>query len=67
MAEMWQQVMREEGIPAMLAPQDTSSFLGLTYAPVRLMVPVEMEARVLEVLDRLRSGSAPFSEDDLSR
>jgi hypothetical protein len=63
-AEMWQQAMREEGIPSMLAPQDTASFLGLTSTPVRLMVPMEMEERVQAVLDGLLSSNAPLPEVD---
>jgi hypothetical protein len=63
-AEMWQQAMREEGIPSMLAPRDTMSFLGLTSIPVRLMVPAEMEERVQTVLDSLLSGNAPHPEED---
>ncbi len=50
MAEMWQEVLYEDLIPTMLAPQDVVSFLGVTSAPVRLMVPMEMKARAEEVL-----------------
>jgi hypothetical protein len=63
-AEMWQQAMREEGIPSMLAPQDTVSFLGLTSTPVRLMVPAEMEGRAQAVLDGLLPGNDLLSEED---
>jgi hypothetical protein len=63
-AEMWQQAMREEGIPSMLASQDTVSFLGLTSIPVRLMVPAEMEGRAQAVLDGLLPGNDLLSEED---
>jgi hypothetical protein len=64
-AEMWQQAMREEGIPSMLASRDAVSFLGLTSTPVRLMVPAEMEERAHALLDGLLSSDvAPPDEDD---
>jgi len=50
MAEMWQQLLKEEGIPSMLAPQDAVSFMGVAATPVRLLVPAEMVARAEEVL-----------------
>ena len=53
-AEMWQEVLREELIPSMLAPQDAVSFLGLTATPVRVMVPEAMGARATETLAGLQ-------------
>ena len=38
-AEMWRDVLLEEGIPAIVNPQDTLSFMGLSGRPCRLMVP----------------------------
>lgn len=40
-AEMWRDVLLEEGIPAIVNPQDTLSFMGLSGRPCRLMVPEE--------------------------
>ncbi len=49
-AEMWQQLMWQETIPAMLDPHDTISFMGLASTPVRLMVPTELAVKAREVL-----------------
>ena len=48
-AEMWQQLLRNEEVPAMVRAGDTTSFLGVSGAPCRLMVPEErlQEARTL--------------------
>lgn len=51
-AELWQQLLSEDAIPSMLAPQDTISFLGLSSAPVRLMVPSDLEIRARNLLAR---------------
>ena len=40
-AEMWQELLRGEGIPAMIRASDTASYLGVSAAPCRLMVPEE--------------------------
>ena len=53
MAEMWQQLLRNEAIPSMLAPQDAISFLGVSPTPVRLLVPQEMVVRAQELLAAL--------------
>ena len=37
MAEIWVQLVRSEGIPCRLQPGDTTNFLGVSAAPVRLM------------------------------
>ncbi len=48
-AEMWQGLLRNEEVPAMVRASDTTSFLGISGAPCRLMVPEErlQEARRL--------------------
>ena len=37
MAEIWVQLVRAQGIPCRLQPGDTTNFLGVSAAPVRLM------------------------------
>ena len=37
-AEMWRDLLVAGGVPAMLDPRDTSSYLGLRAAPVRVLV-----------------------------
>ena len=48
-AEMWQGLLRNEEIPAMIRAGDAVSFLGVSSAPCRLMVPEDRleEARTL--------------------
>ena len=40
-AEMWVELLRAQGIPAMVRPQDTASFLGLSTMACRVLVPRE--------------------------
>ncbi len=40
-AEMWRDLLVEEGIPALVAPQDAVSFMGVSALPCRIMVPEE--------------------------
>ena len=50
-AEMWKGLLSNNDIPAFLQPQDTSSFLGVSTRPCRLLVS---EDRLKEALDVLR-------------
>ena len=52
MAEIWVQLVRAEGIPCVLQPGDTTNFLGVSAAPVRLMTPETEVARATQALDR---------------
>lgn len=38
-AELWRELLLSEGVPATLAPADAVSFLGVSPAPCRLLVP----------------------------
>ncbi|MBI4498017.1 MAG: DUF2007 domain-containing protein [Chloroflexi bacterium] len=49
-AEFWLDILRQEGIPARLAPQDVVSYLGVAPFPCRLLVPQEVVERAAEVL-----------------
>lgn len=62
-AEMWQQVLLQEGIPSMLDPHDAISFLGVASTPVRLMVPEGMVAEAGEALAGI-SGEPFLPEGD---
>ena len=48
-AEMWQELLRNENVPAMVRAGDTASFMGVSSAPCQLMVLEEhlQEARRL--------------------
>ncbi len=49
-AEMWRELLQNEGIPAMLQPRDAISFLGVSSMPCRLIVPEGLLNRAKEVL-----------------
>ena len=40
-AEMWVDLLRGEGVPALIRPSDAVSFLGTTALGCRIMVPEE--------------------------
>ena len=52
MAEIWVQLVRAEGIPCRLQPGDTTNFLGVSAAPVRLMTLETDAERASQVLER---------------
>ena len=49
-AEMWAQLLQEHGVACMVRPSDTSSFLGVSASPCRLMVREEDLERARELL-----------------
>lgn len=61
-AEMWREYLLKNDVPAMLRASDASSFLGLSWFPCRLMVPVEHLPRAHELLEELREA-APLAEE----
>ncbi len=60
MAEIWVQLVRAEGIPCRLQPGDTTNFLGVSAAPVRLMT---LETEVERAVQALERGDEPDDED----
>lgn len=63
-AEIWRATLADAGIPAMLAPGDTISFLGMTPAPVRLFVPTHLVEAAERVLGDYGSTDAEPGLDD---
>ena len=53
-AEMWQELLQNEGIPAIIEPRDAVSFLGVSPMPCRLMVPEDMVEEAMAILDKLQ-------------
>jgi len=49
-AEMWRDLLVEEGIPALVRGGDMSSFLGVSAQPCRIMVAADRLERAREVL-----------------
>ena len=50
-AEMWCNMLVEEGISAVIRPGDTETFLGVSSHPCRVLVAEEQLARAREVMD----------------
>ncbi len=49
-AEMWRELLLGEGIPAVVNPGDTASFMGVSPLPCRLMVAEEYLERAKQIL-----------------
>jgi len=49
-AEMWRDWLASQAIPARLAPSDVMSFLGISGAPCRLLVPTRYQAAAEQAL-----------------
>ena len=49
-AEIWQTLLQNEGIPAVIEPRDAVSFLGISAMPCRLMVPEGLVKEALAIL-----------------
>lgn len=49
-AEMWSELLRADGVPAQVRASDTSSFLGVSSLPCRVVVPEGREAEAIAVL-----------------
>jgi hypothetical protein len=56
-AEMWIELLRGQGIPAMIGPQDAVSFLGLSIMACRVLVPREHLAEATQVLQQQTEGT----------
>jgi len=53
-AEIWKDILLQEGIPAMVNPQDTMSFLGVSSLPCRIMVAYGYLKQAKEILVSLQ-------------
>jgi hypothetical protein len=51
-AEMWQELLKNEGIPAAIEPGDAVSFLGVSSMPCRLMVPEGLLKEAMAILSQ---------------
>ncbi len=58
-AEMWLGVLREYDIPAVINPGDTSSFLGVSALPCRLLVASDYLKQAREILNDLNLELEP--------
>ena len=53
-AEIWKDILLQEGVPAMVNPGDTISFMGVSAFPCRIMVAYGYRKRAQEILDSLQ-------------
>ncbi len=56
-AEMWREMLRQHGIPVVISPGDTSSFMGVSSFPCRLMVASGYLKQAKEILAGLEPES----------
>ena len=65
-AEIWCDLLQEQGIPAVIEPRDAVSFLGISSRPCRVMVPEDRveEARAMLADLSEEAGDSEGSEDD---
>lgn len=57
-AEMWCDLLHNEGIPAMVKPSDAVSFLGVSMTSSRVMVPEDRKDEAAAVLTEQTGGEA---------
>lgn len=53
-AEMWAEILHNDGIPARIEPRDAASFLGVSAMPCRLLVPEGRVSEAMAVLAQYR-------------
>jgi hypothetical protein len=53
-AEIWTDILTQNGIPAMINPQDAISFMGVSSLPCRIMVPAGYRQPAQEILNSLK-------------
>jgi hypothetical protein len=56
---MWLGVLREHDIPVVISPGDTSSFMGISPFPCRLMVADDYLKQANEILASLKPEEEP--------
>ena len=64
-AEMWRGLLESAGVPSTLAPADAVSFLGVSAAPCRVLVPEGLVDQARGVLEQqLGPAEGPEQEQD---
>ncbi len=53
-AEIWVDILKQNGIPAVINPRDAISFMGVSSLPCRIMVAVGHRQQAQEILDSLK-------------
>ena len=63
-AEIWKDILLQQGIPAMVNPQDTISFMGVSSFPCRIMVVFGYRKRAQEILASLQPEAEEQADDE---
>jgi len=53
-AEIWTDILNQNGVPAAVSPQDAISFMGVSSLPCRIMVAPGYRQQAQEILDSLK-------------
>jgi hypothetical protein len=53
-AEIWKDILIQNGIPAIINPRDAISFMGVSSFPCRIMVACGYRQQAQEILDSLQ-------------
>jgi len=59
-AEIWVDLLHDEGIPALISPSDAVSFLGISGLSCRVLVPDDRLPEARAVLAAKLEGDAPI-------
>ena len=62
--EMLKAMLEEEGVVAMLEPEDAVSFLGVSAIPVRLLVPIEQAPIAKQLLQEFEDAEPDWQHED---
>jgi len=63
-AEIWKDILIQQGVPAMVNPQDTISFMGVSGFPCRIMVAYGYHKRAQEILASLQPEAEEGTDDE---
>jgi hypothetical protein len=63
-AEIWKDILLQQGIPAMLNPADTASFMGVSSFPCRIMVAYGYREQAKEILASLQPEAEEVADDE---
>jgi hypothetical protein len=63
-AEIWKDILTQNGVPAMLNPQDAISFMGVSSFPCRIMVASGYRKQAQEILASLQPEAEEGADDE---
>jgi len=63
-AEIWKDILIQNGIPAMINPRDAISFMGVSSLPCRIMVAYGYRQKAQEILDSLQPPAEEPTDDE---